>query len=329
MENTEFELWHYTTLDGLKGILSDKTLWATHYRYLNDSSEFLYSQSIIQQVALPRVVSIIANECEKNPDAQRIAEANGGIQNLAKIETDETISEIIFPALLESSSLSQIPFVLSFCKVPKNDMFLNKNGLLSQWRGYGKNGGYAIIFDFEEIINEFKIEEKSFYHGIATHGNIVYGTNGLTKEIKEALGKISDHVYEIYHFRLHRGQRPVVTPDELSSLFSCVALLKHEGFKEENEYRFCTVSYCKDAQHNKNFVEDKNKDFKIIMTTNKKGVLVPYIRLFEKSKNLPIKGICIGPHRDKKLKLESVKTYLRNLGLSNIEVFCSEIPYVG
>ena len=38
----EYEtLYHYTTLEGLTGILEHRCLWATHYRYLNDSSEAL------------------------------------------------------------------------------------------------------------------------------------------------------------------------------------------------------------------------------------------------------------------------------------------------
>jgi hypothetical protein len=41
------ELFHYTDLQGLRGILSSNTLWATNYRYLNDRSELtLFRQKI-------------------------------------------------------------------------------------------------------------------------------------------------------------------------------------------------------------------------------------------------------------------------------------------
>src|SRR5262245_39979140 len=33
------ELYHYTGIRGLKGIINSQTLWATHYRYLNDTEE--------------------------------------------------------------------------------------------------------------------------------------------------------------------------------------------------------------------------------------------------------------------------------------------------
>lgn len=35
------ELMHYTTADGLMGIVTSKTLWATHARFLNDSEEVI------------------------------------------------------------------------------------------------------------------------------------------------------------------------------------------------------------------------------------------------------------------------------------------------
>jgi hypothetical protein len=34
-------LYHYMTLAGVQGIDTDQTLWATHWRYLNDAMEIL------------------------------------------------------------------------------------------------------------------------------------------------------------------------------------------------------------------------------------------------------------------------------------------------
>ena len=331
MENTKFNLWHYTTLDGLKGILSSQTLWATHYRCLNDSSEFFHSKSIICQEVLPKVICMIENECKKNSEAKKVAETYGGINNIAKIEINEIINNIIFEALLNSPGLPQTPFVASFCKAHEDDISLQENGLLSQWRGYGKDGGYAVIFDMEKIINEFAKEESSFYHGIANHGDIVYEPDRLTMNdnMKKSLEIISNHVYRIYKFVLYREPLIPATAEELSSLFYCMTLLKHKGFKEETEYRFCVMSYGKEAKRNQYFVEDKSKSFKEIMTRNNEGTPVPYIKLFERSSKLPIKKICIGPHHDKELRVKLMNVYLKSIGLDYIKVICSEIPYIG
>lgn len=40
-------LYHYTSLDGLKGILKTRRLWSTDYRYLNDPSEIKHGKKII------------------------------------------------------------------------------------------------------------------------------------------------------------------------------------------------------------------------------------------------------------------------------------------
>jgi len=35
-------LFHYTTAAGMRGILDSSRLWATNYRFLNDTSEVAY-----------------------------------------------------------------------------------------------------------------------------------------------------------------------------------------------------------------------------------------------------------------------------------------------
>lgn len=42
-------LYHYTTQQGLLGIISDKEIWATHTQYLNDAREFRHALDIVKQ----------------------------------------------------------------------------------------------------------------------------------------------------------------------------------------------------------------------------------------------------------------------------------------
>lgn len=46
-EKEPSELFHYTTADGLLGILTKQNLWATDVLYLNDASEFRYADELI------------------------------------------------------------------------------------------------------------------------------------------------------------------------------------------------------------------------------------------------------------------------------------------
>src|SRR5580658_3744526 len=41
-------LFHYTSADGLDGILRSKQLWCTDYRFLDDPSEFIYARQVLK-----------------------------------------------------------------------------------------------------------------------------------------------------------------------------------------------------------------------------------------------------------------------------------------
>jgi len=41
-----FEVWHYTKLSGLRGILSTGKVWATEARSTNDQTEFVHARDI-------------------------------------------------------------------------------------------------------------------------------------------------------------------------------------------------------------------------------------------------------------------------------------------
>lgn len=330
-KNEEFNLWHYTTAEGLKGILSDKTLWATDYRFLNDSLELIYSKKILHQTLLPKIISTIEDKYREDPNIKKVVEYNGGIQKIANIEVDDT-TDILFNSMLNPpDSPQQIPFILSFCEVSKNDNFKQKNGLLSQWRGYGKDGGYAIIFDLNELISKFVIEKNSFYYGIFNHGKVVYELNktDISTEIDNELEKIVNYAHRVYISRIFKKELPLPANAEIGALFNCMVFLKHKGFEEEKEYRFCVMPQCKEIQNSPYFEHDENKSFKEIKIRNNEGALVPYIRLFERSESLPIKGICVGPHREKESRIKAIKTYLGDIGLGRLDVFCSDIPYIG
>ena len=44
-----FVLYHYTTADGLKGIVENHELWATSAYYLNDLTEIMYGYQLIDE----------------------------------------------------------------------------------------------------------------------------------------------------------------------------------------------------------------------------------------------------------------------------------------
>jgi hypothetical protein len=108
-------LFHYTDAGGLLGILREKKIRATHYRYLNDRDEMRRGEEIVQRVAKQFSV-----------DQQR-----------------STLHRFVFEKFIEHHATRSLTktvavFVASFTD-DGND--------LSQWRGYGANGaGYSLGF---------------------------------------------------------------------------------------------------------------------------------------------------------------------------------------
>ena len=53
-KNPTENLYHYTTLTGLQGILSTRSLWATEIRYFSDFSEMTHTQKLLASEILNR-----------------------------------------------------------------------------------------------------------------------------------------------------------------------------------------------------------------------------------------------------------------------------------
>ena len=54
------------------------------------------------------------------------------------------------------------PFITSFCSHGQESSYESNNGLLSQWNRYGRDEGYAIIFDTEALEKRL-FKEKEIY----------------------------------------------------------------------------------------------------------------------------------------------------------------------
>lgn len=110
-------LWHYTTTDGLLGILGTGKMWATDAMYLNDSRELLEGADRLAWEAATAVADPTPNPSQVRRlwlDLHRVLGAD------ATVKLPE-----------------QGPYVACFC---------SEGDLLSQWRGYASGSGFAIGF---------------------------------------------------------------------------------------------------------------------------------------------------------------------------------------
>jgi hypothetical protein len=107
------KLFHYTNLEGLKGILGSRSLWFTHAGALNDPIEIQYGRDLIVNL----------------------------INDLSQKESDEIFRSFFDQLKIQLSTLGNLihhPFICCFCE---------EGDLLSQWRAYADSGGgYSIGF---------------------------------------------------------------------------------------------------------------------------------------------------------------------------------------
>lgn len=121
------KLYHYTDLNGLKGIVENKSLWATSLQFLNDSEELLHGMECIKN-ALPKFEEKIPS-----PD----------------------IESIIHALERYSKRYLKNAYNISFCRDPE---------LLSQWRGYANKQGVCLEFDRDELLTSLDLECCKYEH---------------------------------------------------------------------------------------------------------------------------------------------------------------------
>jgi hypothetical protein len=310
-------LFHYTTAEGLTGILSTQTLYATHADFLNDSSECRTIKKVLGPMfenELRTLLPIIA--------ARGIFSQNA----LGYPDFYAEGSNAIFEAFLRDTNRATPFFVTSFCEHKKGSSeYINR--LLSQWRAYGKRGGFAIEID-ELALDELKAKETTTYLYVATKtDSVVYSDYSSYVTLERFAGAASAMFRDLVRLRTTMdisdlaGSKPI---DEYFLPFIEYApFLKEPHFREECEYRL--VATCFRASTGVATKDQKYKPIKFKARSD--GSLTPYIELFQGFKErLPIHSIIIGPHPNQQGQKEAVELLLEARGIS-AEVRLSGIPF--
>lgn len=123
-------IYHYTTQEGLVGILKERALWATKIHYMNDASE-LTEPLHIANLILSKLIEQL------------------------DIGKDKEFKKDIYRTMLVVMNASEH---INICVAS----FCTDGDLLSQWRGYGVPGSaYSIGFDTKklvETVNSYSFE---------------------------------------------------------------------------------------------------------------------------------------------------------------------------
>ncbi len=192
--------FHYTTAQGIVGILDEKKIWATDANYFNDYAEIrrgiIYARKWLEQ-------------------------------NLSKIKNimgDKYINSLV--ANLEHEPWKQSGQRMYICS------FSTERDSLSQWLSYGGKMGYSIGFHSEYLTKKAEELGLDFVQCIYEHNENINPVcdaldklmgNGHFRQKPTNMSEISNSILTV----IHAIQKNSVA-------------LKGEGFKNEQEWRICT-----------------------------------------------------------------------------------------
>ncbi len=314
------ELMHYTTESGLKGIINSGSLWATNASFLNDREEIVHyfdkRLPLLVRDAADSYISLQSRDARGRSEIQRL----GGSDDLAGRAT-----KLLTEHLREKTLRYNNPYILSLC-APADSM-VRSNGLLSQWRGYGRDGGFAIVLDTEKFGEFLRDEERLFHYQYMEWGDVHYygrGNQPASKDIADAEDRLRREVLHMIH-----GGTP---KDHMAVYFALTylsCLSKHWGFFEEREVRVVAIP----QQPGSEIVNTNShgRSRKEICDFVRDGLSVPYLAFSGDKASmpmLPIKEVIVGPHQDKKLRQAAAEKLLVENGY-DIPVIISEIPFAG
>lgn len=322
-------LYHYTTMAGLKGILNSQTLRATHYKYLNDTSEINHMRQSLVDLLVPIAKAIAVEQSQQNSEAKKHIRKHGGVKAVAQHDSKAMVNRLYRATFAEKVGDVAFaePFITSFCSHDRDSSYVRRNGLLSQWRSYGGKSGFAIVFDTKKLVRLLQKEGNRYHHDIGDLKTVVYAGNDEVflaefKDLHKALKK---------NFEAQVKGEKAYMGETLPLFVISVSRFKHEGFEEEREVRIITsptTEALRKIYQDAGVYDTKDsREFKQIQVRRKGSRKIPYIELFDfpQSPILPIKRIIIGPHKYQRRLVKEVKGMIVGLG---IEVNCCETPFV-
>ena len=221
-------------------------------------------------------------------------------------------------------------FITSFC-IHDQGTYEYSHGLLSQWRGYARSG-FAIEFDELQIDAMNKAEnEKWRYQGFITDtvSYESYEERVKPEQFQGMAGAFLRVAMEqsprsaSQRWKLKKILGAAQVGDFVRPFLSVAPFLKHYGFREEAEYRI--VALCN--RPTKSDPGDTRGVKEIKFRSRLGGNVVPYIALYDGlEKQLPIKGIIIGPHAQQENQRLAAELLLEQCKVK-AQIRMSEIPF--
>lgn len=293
----ENSIFHYTSADGLIGIISSGQMWCTATHSTNDESELAFGQGIIAAEFSKVVQTLITN-------------GDSRIETFYSRGVDVTQFADNYAELVINTLFSSIrPYIACFCQAEERETFYN--GLLSQWRGYGIDGGYAIQFNKnklrENLIESYSLEDVSYSIDNQFKDKLINSIESFNIRFLTFLDEMLEFNSMI------PSPLSGVSKKAIECLFEYTIQTKSHHFNEEREVRL--------SIHD-SLISNEVKYF------SRNGLIVPYKETDKTALDLTscIEGIIIGPSPRTADRYNSVQQLLQNNGII-APIRISEIPF--
>jgi len=323
---THLELHHYTSFNGLRGIVQSDTLWASHYSELNDTTEVTHLREPFGRAAARRFLQTLSEKQRHSPRIRRAIRKSGGLEKSADDLARDLMNSTYKVTFEDHDEFSfGEPYIASFCSHAGDQPYEQNHGLLSQWRGYAGDGGFCIVFDTATFGALFVREWVENYW---THLNVDqarYATDD--RDIDAAFSDILDLLNHFVECMID-GRSPPSMEAAFGPFISAATLFKHQGFREEREVRIVAIPSSRELR-DRQLAEYPNlriPPLKEVRTRTMNGQERRYIVFFGfEDAPLPIKRMIVGPSRHQEENYEFARALLGD----RVEITQSETPFIG
>jgi hypothetical protein len=323
------ELHHYTTRKGLEGIWKTNSLWAMHFSNLSDSSEIVSLKKPLEEALTTLFKPQIIERQRENFWVRNHVTKEGGVEAVAHglahgfVEAGFKLAFTggeVSPNAFAGGKVRPIaePFVCSFCSHANDHSYEQQNGLLSQWRGYGR---YALVFDTRQLDDLLALEWRAHFWAKLDIEKVVYfeGSETLEKEFPDLLATAAELMSRMLYKKSYSDI------DIFSPFSRAATLLKHRGFREEREVRIVACPQSVRALADRG-MRNELLGWPPIKQVRRLSDSKKYVALFESlNATLPITRIIVGPGANQKEDEE----FARSVVYDQVPIVISETPFIG
>jgi len=295
-------LFHYTTFEGLKGILEENCFRATDAYTTNDSQEIVHG------------IELIKNYLKKSRENEAIKKVREFTDYLIGKKRSDNLASGIFLTCFSSYDAADVD----------KDSYHFKNGLLSQWRGYGLKQGYALKFDSDLLLKDFESESREDKKdAVHASGDVTYCNMEDYLDKEDNKKSFDEMTKSIGKFKTKPSG--FSESREEQQLFESILKIcfhnKHEGFSEEREHRVVKAIW-----ENKESIKND-----VFFYEGCGGLVRSYVKILEGKPRMALKEIIVGPSPNKERNKIQIESFLKQIGSeipSDVKVEISATPFV-